>query len=95
MIMTTLTQLKRQVRWPYQRLCRFLGCRMELPAVEAPPGAWPASLFPAGSQEGGALNLAELHGDLSCLNHGRQRSRESVRCIGSTKTRSPVAICRR
>ena len=25
MVVTTLTQLKRHVRWPYRRLCRFLG----------------------------------------------------------------------
>jgi hypothetical protein len=76
MVVTTLTQLKRQVRWPYQRLCRSLGVpygsfrrwkhRLERgrPAV-SPPG--PKKVAP--------LTLEELHGALYRLKHGRRRSR--------------------
>jgi len=76
MIMTTLTQLKRQVRWPYQRLCRFLGVpygsfrRWKHRLERGQP-----AFFRPGPKKVAPLNLAELHGDLSCLNHGRQRSR--------------------
>ena len=75
MVVTTLTQLKRQVRWPYRRLCRSLGVpygsfrrwkrRMERgqPAVSQP-----------GPKKVAPLNLEELHGDLYRLKHGRQRS---------------------
>jgi hypothetical protein len=75
-MLTTLTQLKRQVRWPYRRLCRSLGVpygsfrwwkhRLECgqPAVSRP-----------GPKKVAPLTLEELHGDLYRLNHGRQRSR--------------------
>jgi len=76
MILTTLTQLKRQVRWPYQRLCRSLGVpygsfrrwkhRLERgQSARSQPG--PKKVAP--------LSLEELHGDLARLHHGRQRSR--------------------
>ena len=76
MVVTTLTQLKRHGRWPYRRLCRSLGVpygsfrrwkhRLECgqPAVSRP-----------GPKQVAPLNLEELHGDLSRLKHGRQRSR--------------------
>ena len=76
MVVTTLTQLKCHVRWPYRRLCRFLG---------VPAGSfrrWKHRLErgqPAVSQPGpkkvAPLTLDELHGDLYRLHHGRQRSR--------------------
>jgi transposase InsO family protein len=75
MIVTTLTRLKRQVRWPYQRLCQYLALpyasfrrwkhRIERgqPAIfkPAPPKVAP-------------LKLEELRGHLCRLKHGRQRS---------------------
>ncbi len=76
MVVTTLTQLKRQVRWPYRRLCRSLGVpygsfrrwkrRLERgqPAVSRP-----------GPKKVAPLTLEELHGDLYRLKHGRRRSR--------------------
>ena len=76
MVITTLTQLKRQVRWPYQRLCRSLG---------VPYGSfrrWKHRLergeparFPPGPKKVAPLHREELHGDLARLHHGRQRSR--------------------
>ena len=68
MVVTTLTQLKRQVRWPYRRLCRFLGVpygsfrrwkhRLERgqPAVSQP-----------GPKKVAPLTLDELHGAVARL----------------------------
>jgi hypothetical protein len=76
MVVTTLTQLKHQVRWPYRRLCRSLGVpygsfrrwkrRLERgqPVVSRP-----------GPKKVAPLTLEELHGDVSRLTHGRRRSR--------------------
>lgn len=76
MVVTTLTQLKRQGRWPYRRLCRSLGVpygsfrrwkhclERGQPAVSRP-----------GPKKVAPLTLEELHGDLSRLKHGRRRSR--------------------
>jgi hypothetical protein len=76
MVVTTLTQLKRDVRWPYQHLCRFLGVpygtvrRWKQRLAQGQP-----AVSPRGPKKVAPLNLEELHGDLSRLNHGRQRSR--------------------
>lgn len=76
MVITTLTQLKRQVRWPYHRLCRSLG---------VPYGSfrrWKHRLergeparFPPGPKKVAPLHREELHGEVARLHHGRQRSR--------------------
>jgi hypothetical protein len=76
MVLSTLTQLKRQVRWPYRRLCRSLGLpygsfrRWKRRLERGQP-----ALFQPGPKKVAPLNLEELHGDLSRLKHGRQRSR--------------------
>jgi len=76
MIVTTLTRLKSQVCWPYQRLCESVGLpyanfrrwkhRLACgqPAVSKPG---PKKMVP--------LNLDELRGRVGRLQHGRQRSR--------------------
>jgi transposase len=76
MIVTTLTELKRQVRWPYPRLCEVL----ELPYASF--RRWQhrlahgqPALFKPGPHKVAPLNLEELHAALYHLKHGRQRSR--------------------
>ena len=82
-VTSTSTQLKRQVRWPYRRLCRYLGVPYgSFPAVEAPPGAWPAGRFPSQvAKKVAPLTLEELHGDLYRLKHGRRTGRRSVGAV--------------
>ena len=76
MLITTLTHLKRQVRWPYQRLCRFLGVpygnfrRWKQRLEHGQP-----ALFPPGPKQVAPLHLEELHGDVYRLHPGHQRSR--------------------
>jgi len=76
MMVTTLTRLKRQVPWPYQRLCQSLALpyasfRRWKHRLE---GGQPA-LFKPGPKKMAPLNLEELHVHLCRLKHGRQRSR--------------------
>ena len=76
MVVTILTQLKSQVRWPYPRLCRVVG---------VPYGSfrrWKARLgqqLPTrvrpGPKKVVPLQLAELRGAVDGLDHGSQRSR--------------------
>jgi hypothetical protein len=76
MVVTILTQLKSQVRWPYPRLCRVVG---------VPYGSfrrWKARLAqgaPARGRPGPKkvvpLSLDELRGAVDGLDHGGQRSR--------------------
>ncbi|HXI19727.1 MAG TPA: hypothetical protein VNH46_01500, partial [Gemmatimonadales bacterium] len=76
MVVTILTQLKRQVRWSYPRLCRVVG---------VPYGSfrrWKARLgqqlptrMRPGPKKVVPLSLAELRGAVDGLDHGRQRSR--------------------
>ena len=76
MLIPTLTQLKREVHWPYRRLCRFLG---------VPDGSfrrWKRRLehgepvrFPPGPKKVAPLTLEELRGEVARLHHGQQRSR--------------------
>jgi hypothetical protein len=76
MVVTTLTQLKRDVRWPYRRLCRFLGM---------PYGSfrrWKQRLAQGeplrcrpGPKKVASLSLEELRGEVACLHHGHERSR--------------------
>jgi transposase InsO family protein len=76
MVVTTLTRLKQQVRWPYQRLCGSLGLpyasfrrwRHRLACGQP-------ALFKPGPRKVAPLNLAELRVHLCCLKHGRRRSR--------------------
>jgi transposase InsO family protein len=75
MVVTTLTRLKQQVRWPYQRLCESVGLayasfRRWKHRLEA---GQPAILKP-GPRKVAPLSLEELHVQLCRLKHGRQRS---------------------
>jgi hypothetical protein len=76
MTVTTLTRLKQQVRWPYQRLSQSLG----LPYASVRrwkhrlEGGQPA-IFKPGPRKVAPLKLEELHVHLCRLKHGRQRSR--------------------
>jgi hypothetical protein len=76
MIVTTLTQLKRQVRWPYPRLCEFLGLsyasfqRWQHHLKRGQP-----ALCKPGPHKVAPLNLEALLVALRHLPHGRQRSR--------------------
>ena len=76
MIVTTLTRVKRQVRWPYPRLCASLALpyssfRRWKHRIE---GGEPA-IFKPGPQKVAPLKREELHLHLYRLKHGRQRSR--------------------
>ena len=76
MVVTILTQLKSQVRWPYPRLCRVVG---------VPYGSfrrWKARLAQGAPVRGRPgpkkvvpLSLEELRGAVDGLDHGGQRSR--------------------
>ena len=76
MVVTTLTRLNQQVRWPYQRLCGSLG----LPYANF--RRWkhrlscgqPAFLKP-GPKKLAPLDLDELRGEVCRLDHGWHRSR--------------------
>jgi len=76
MIVTTLTRLKRQVRWPYQRLCHSLALpyssfrRWKHRLDRGQP-----AIFKPGPKKVAPLNLEELHVHLCRLKHGCQRSR--------------------
>lgn len=75
MIVTTLTRLKRQVPWPYQRLCQYLALpyssfRRWKHRIE---GGEPA-IFKPGPKKVAPLKREELHIRLYRLKHGRQRS---------------------
>ena len=76
MVVTILTQLKRQVRWSYPRLCRVVGVpygsfrrwKARL-GQQQPPRVRP------GPKKVVPLSLAELRGAVDGLDHGSQRSR--------------------
>lgn len=76
MMVTTLTQLKRQVRWPYQRLCHSLALpyasfrRWKHRLERGQP-----ALFKPGPKKVAPLKREALHVHLYRLQHGRQRSR--------------------
>jgi len=76
MMVTTLTRLKRQVGWPYPRLCASVAVpyasfrRWKHRLEQGQP-----AIFKPGPPKVVALKLEELHVDLCCLKHGRQRSR--------------------
>ena len=76
MIVTTLTRLKRRVRWPYRRLCEYLALpygsfRRWKHRIERGQPA----IFKPGPQKVAPLKLEELRVHLCRLKHGRQRSR--------------------
>ena len=75
MVVTTLTRLKQQVGWPYQRLSKSVG------VPYASFRRWKRHLacgqpacFPPGPKKVVPLDLDELRGDLCRLEHGGQRS---------------------
>ena len=76
MVVTTLTRLKQQIRWPYRRLCASVGLpyanfrRWKHRLACGQP-----ALFQPGPKKVAPLNLDELRGHLCRLQHGRQRSR--------------------
>ena len=92
MLIPTLTQLKREVHWPYRRLCRFL---------EVPYGSfrrWKQRLergqparFRPGPKKVAPLTLEELRGEVARLHHGQQRSRG----IGALYRRYHAQVSRR
>jgi len=92
MVVTTLTQLKRDVRWPYQRLCRFLGVpygtlrRWKQRLAQGQPAR-----VPPGPKKVAPLSLEELHGEVARLKHGRQRSRG----VGALYRRYHTQVSRR
>ena len=75
MIVTTLDRLKQQVRWPYRYLCESIGLpyasfrRWKHHLAQGQP-----ALCKPGPHKVGPLRLEELHVDLCCLRHGRQRT---------------------
>jgi len=92
MLIPTLTQLKREVRWSYRRLCRFL---------EVPYGSFrrwkqrleegePARLRP-GPKKVAPLPLEELRGAVEHLHHGHERSRG----VGALYRRYRTQVSRR
>jgi len=74
MVVTTLTRLKPQVGWPYQRLCESVGLpyanfrRWKRRLARGQP-----ALFKPGPKKVAPLNLDELRGHLCRLEHGRRR----------------------
>ena len=92
MVVPTLTQLKRDVRWPYQRLCRFLGVpygtlrRWKQRLAQGQPAR-----VPPGPKKVAPLSLEELHGEVARLKHGRQRSRG----VGALYRRYHTQVSRR
>jgi len=92
MVVTILTQLKRQVRWPYQHLCRFLG---------VPYGSfrrWKQRLAQGepvrcrpGPKKMAPLALEELRGEVALLHHGHKRSRG----VGALYRRYHTQVSRR
>jgi transposase InsO family protein len=76
MIVTTLTQLKRQVRWPYPRLCASLGLSYaSFQRWQHRLKCGQPALFKPGPHKVVPLELEELRIDVYHLKHGRQRSR--------------------
>ena len=75
MVVTTLSQLKRQVRWSAQRLCRVVGMpyssfqRWKARLAQGQPAR-----FRPGPKKVAPLALAELRGDLAQLRHGFERT---------------------
>jgi hypothetical protein len=76
MVVTILTQLKQQVGWTYQRLCKSVG------SSYANFRRWRHRLtcgqpacFPPGPKKVAPLDLDELRGEVGGLEHGCQRSR--------------------
>jgi transposase InsO family protein len=76
MMVTTLSRLKRQVPWPYPRLCQSLALpyssfrRWQHRLERGQP-----AIFKPGPQKVAPLELEELRVHLCRLQHGRQRSR--------------------
>jgi len=92
MLIPTLTQLKREVRWPYQHLCRFLGVpygtfrRWKQRLAQGEP-----TRFRPGPKKAAPLSLEELCGEVARLHHGHERSRG----VGALYRRYHTQISRR
>ena len=92
MLIPTLTQLKREVRWPYRRLCRFLGVpygtfrRWQQRLAQGEP-----TRFRPGPKKAAPLSLEELCGEVARLHHGHERSRG----VGALYRRYHTQISRR
>ena len=75
MMVTTLDRLQQQMHRPYRRLCESVGLpyasfrRWKHRLAQGQP-----AIFQPGPHKVGPLRLEELHVDLCCLRHGRQRS---------------------
>ena len=92
MLVTTLTHLKREVHWPYQHLCRFLGVpygnfrRWKQRLAHGEP-----TRFRPGPKKLVPLTLEELCGEVARLHHGHERSRS----VGTLYRRYHTQISRR
>ncbi len=75
MIVTTLTQLKQQVHWPYERLCASIGLSYaSFRRWKRRLDCGQPALFRPGPHKVAPLRLEELRAALCRLNHGYQRS---------------------
>jgi hypothetical protein len=92
MLIPTLTQLKREVRWPYRHLCRFLGVpygtfrRWKQRLAQGEP-----TRVRPGPKKAAPLSLEELCGEVARLHHGHERSRG----VGALYRRYHTQISRR
>jgi transposase InsO family protein len=76
MTVTTLTRLKQQVRWPYQRLSKSLGVSYaNFRRWKHRLACGQPACFPPGPKKVAPLDLDELRGEVGRLEHGCQRSR--------------------
>jgi transposase InsO family protein len=76
MVVTTFTRLKQQVHWPYQRLSKSVGVSYaNFRRWKRRLACGQSALFQPGPKKVAPLNLDELRGRVSRLEHGCQRSR--------------------
>ena len=76
MAVATLTRLKQQVGWPYQRLCGSSGLSYgNFRRWKHRLGCGQPAFSKPGPKKVAPLDLDELRGEVYCLEHGSQRSR--------------------
>jgi hypothetical protein len=76
MVVTTLTRLKQQVRWPYQRLSKSIRLSYaNFRRWKHRLACGQPACFPPGPKKVAPLDLDELRGEVGRLEHGCQRSR--------------------